>query len=181
MILSPASPITMKHHQAFTRFSNNSRSTLLAITSLFALFFLSLHSVYSQITDSEASAVYIASIIATDSGGSADEYIVYARKLAKVLGQLSSEQQVAIFGFLPGTTSSDNGGSGDTGEVTVSTDTSTGGSEGDSGSDDTGEVTASTGTSTGGSGGDDNNGHGNDPDGYDESNPGKGKGKGKGR
>lgn len=86
----------------------------------------------AEIQDDEASAQFLAAKIVESAGGTVDQYLNYARRLAKTLSQFSSAQQQAILGIVTG-----------------------GSPSGKSGSQDDG-----------------NNGHGNDSDHDDDSNPG---------
>ena len=60
-----------------------------------------LDSASGQISNSEESARYLADHIASSSGGDPEQYLDYARGLAKTLSGLSLERQADILGFVP--------------------------------------------------------------------------------
>lgn len=65
------------------------------------LLFSGVQEACAQISDSEASANWIAGRIASDAGGSAAQYLPYSRKLARTLASYSAKQQADILGFTP--------------------------------------------------------------------------------
>lgn len=87
----------------------------------------------ADIQNDEASAQFLAAKIVESAGGTVDQYLNYARRLAKTLSQFSAAQQQAILGIVTG-----------------------GSPSGESDPQDD----------------DGNNGHGNDADHDDDSNPG---------
>jgi hypothetical protein len=66
--------------------------------------------VHAQLSDSEGSALWIAARIAGDGGGSPEDYLDYAHRLAKTMSQYPASVQEKIFGFMPPF----GGGGGDT-------------------------------------------------------------------
>lgn len=56
---------------------------------------------HAQISDSDGSALWIASMIASDGQGSSEDYRDYAEKLAKTMSQYPAATQKKILGFMP--------------------------------------------------------------------------------
>jgi hypothetical protein len=58
-------------------------------------------SVHAQLSDSDGSARWVASMIASDGKGSAEEYRDYSKRLARTMSQYPAAVQKKILGFLP--------------------------------------------------------------------------------
>lgn len=64
----------------------------------------------AEIQNDEASAQFLAAKIVESAGGTVDQYLNYARRLAKTLSQFSAAQQQAILGIVTGGSPSDDDG-----------------------------------------------------------------------
>lgn len=68
-------------------------------------------SAHAQLSDSDGSARWVASMIASDGKGSADDYRNYSERLARTMSQYPAVVQKKILGFLPPASGDDGGDS----------------------------------------------------------------------